>query len=133
MVVNYESAKADVEKWLEHKKLNERKRDEKKESIESLISYFEDGTLTLEEDYSITMKLNIPIGINGVVKELKFKPRLTVKDISLAKNKNAKSATDPEAFVMDRVVALTGQNRELLMNMDTIDHSVCQTIAVFFI
>lgn len=133
MVVNYESAKADVEKWLEHKKINDRKKEEKKESIDSLISYFEDGTLALEDDCSITMKLGIPIGNNGFLKELKFKPRLTVKDISLAKNKGAKSATDPEAFVMDRIVALTGQNRELLMNMDTVDHSVCQTIAVFFI
>lgn len=127
-----EVAQAEVQRWLDFKRINEKKREEKKESIESLVSYFEDGTLELQEDYTIKQTLKFPIGANEAVKELTFKPRLTVKEINNAKNKNAKGF-DTDSYITDRMAALTGVNRELLLNLDTVDAGVCNTIVVFFV
>ena len=97
-----------------------------------MIGYFEDGTLELLENGSIKQTLLFPIGANEHLKELTFKPRITVKEINGAKNKNAKGF-DTDSYITDRLVALTGINRELILNLDTVDAGVCNTIVVFFV
>lgn len=131
-VLTNEIATEEVNRWLSYKKISDKKREEKKDSIESLIGYFEDGTLELREDCTIVHLLKFPVGTNDYIKQLEFKPRLTQKDINAVKNKNAKTV-DTDSFIMDRLAALTGVARELLNNLDTTDMSVCQAIAVFFI
>jgi kynureninase len=125
-----EMAEKEVTSWLDHKKINTRIRESKKDSIDSLIGHFEDGVLVLNEDFTITQSLQFPIGDS--LKTITYKPRLSGKDINAVKVKNGKGF-DTDAYVMDRICAMTGVNRELLLNLDTVDRAVCDSLAVFFI
>lgn len=128
--INNKTARQEVEKWLDFKRVKAKKRQESEDSIESMIESFEDGTLVLKEDHSIDMKLTFEVGNDKEIKTLNFKPRLTTGEIT-KRLKVLKNPTTDER-IMAYISALTGQNTAILSELDTEDSRIAQNISIFF-
>ena len=128
-VVSRDVAMIEVEKWLDNKKLSDKKRETNKDSIDALIEGIEDGILSIDEsDFSIKMNLDFPV---GDLKTLTFKARLSVGE--LHKYLNGVKSTDGDGRILAYVCALTGQNSGLIKMMFLEDYSVASNIAYFFL
>ena len=126
--VSIEVATADVEKWLDFKKVRETKREKFAETVENLIEGFQDGLLTLDEETGeITQHLQFPA--NGIEK-LVFKPRIDVGSVNLHLTKVKPG--DSDGRVLAYVCALTGKLKAEIAKMDLEDYNVSGNIAVFF-
>jgi hypothetical protein len=133
-LVSKEVAELEVTKWLDFKKVSETKREANKESIKSLCEAVSDGSLTLNDDNKFIHKLKFPIENNeGIVtvSELKYKPRLTTKNVK--PYLSSVKATDVDGRIMAYVCALTENSTNIIAEIDTEDYSVCQSIAIFFL
>lgn len=129
------TAQAEVDKWLDFKKVKTQKRENNKEQIELIVDAVCDGTLVLDEKTLVfTHKLLFPLGNSdneGTIKELTYKPRLMVRDIN-AKMKGVK-ANDPDGRIVSYVSALTDQPSGIIASLDTEDNSLAQQIVSFFL
>src|SRR4051812_29330602 len=73
--ISREVAEKEVTAWLDHKHVSVKRRDEKKEAIESLIGFIQEGTVSIHpETFEITQNLVVEIGDQIKIKELKWKP-----------------------------------------------------------
>lgn len=129
--VTIEVAQVAMDKWLNYKRVGERKRDSNADSIEVMMDGFEDGSLTLnEETHEITHTLCFPLGENEAVKQLTYKPRVSVGVLQsyLTKTKSG----DADGRVTAYVQALTGQTSNIIKGLDTEDNRIAQAIALFF-
>lgn len=134
MKVSEEVAFKEVTKWLDFKKVDEKKRGENKDNIESLAHSISMGYLTLDKDMNFIQKLKFPIEADDktvVASEFKYKPRLRMAEID-KKTTNIK-ATDPFALIGAYISALTETNTGVVKQMETEDYRVAQSIAVFFL
>lgn len=131
--VTIETAIADVNKWLDYKKISEKKRLVQKDQIDTLVDAVVEGNLILNEDNSWKQILKFPLEGEGnlALKELTFKPRIGVSEAQIQLQKFKSS--DADGRVMAYVLALTRTATELIKKLDTEDYSVCQGIAIFFI
>ena len=128
-VLNKELALVEVTKWLDCKKVKEKKRVAYKEAIESLVDAVSEGTLILNDDFSFTHRLDFPVGTDGLIKEFNYKARLDVSTIQ----KYANGATGGDARVLATISALTAQPKELVSKMDTEDYGIASSVAIFFL
>lgn len=127
--VSVDVAKIEVEKWLDFKRINSRKREANQESIESLINGFSDGILTLnEKTHEIDFNLTFPIGEN--INKLTFKPRVNVGRIH-DQLKGVKSG-DMHQTVLAYISVLSEQNSGVIRQLDTEDYSIASSIVIFF-
>ena len=127
-------AKADIDKWLNYKKVKPGKRESYSDNIEKMIEAVQDGTMIVEKDHKLKYKLAFPLKNSDkeeTVTHLTFVPRLTVREIT-ARMKGIKSG-DADARVMGYVAALTNTPAGVLGDLDTEDNSICQAIATFFL
>lgn len=131
--VTIEIATADVNKWLDNKKISQKKRDVQKDQIDVLIDSIVEGFLILNEDGSFTQTLKFPVDgeANLGLKELNYKPRIGVGEVHMHLQ-NFKSS-DADGRILAYVLALTKKAKEIVRKMDSEDYSVAQAIAVFFI
>lgn len=130
--VNRETAEAEINSWLDYKKINEKKRENYKDNISALVDAVCDGILSVNPDTKeLIQTLNFPIGDEMKVSKLEFKPRLTVG--SVQSHLNGVKATDADGRIIAYVAALTSQPKELIKKLDTEDNSVAQSIAIFFL
>ena len=128
--VNRELAEETVNKWLEHKRVKQAKRENYAASIDNMTAAVEDGSLILnEETFDLEYSLDYPIG-ESKIGVLKFKPRVTVGEIN--KRLKGVSPKDADGRVVAYVAALTGQNTGVIEMLDTSDYDICQAISVFF-
>lgn len=127
-VVSLEIAAAEVEKWLDVKKVNKKKRIENAKLIEELTSLVEDGTLCLTDNFIWKHKLIFPIGENEQIKELTYKPRISVDEII-----NASKGVPNEELGLVYISILTGQVKGIVKKLDLSDYTISQTIAGFFL
>lgn len=130
-VINKEQALKEVEGWLDFKKVRGKKRELYKESIKSLAEGISEGYLVLGTDMVFNLQLQFPIGKDGAVKELNFKPRVDVA--TLQDNKQGNKPGDGDAIILSIIAALTGEPRSVLAKMDSEDYDICGSIAVFFL
>jgi hypothetical protein len=131
MQVSREVAEADVQRWLEAKRIRQTKRESLKEYIESLVLEVMDGFITIDENCNLTQKLRFPIGLNESVKELNFETRLKVLDVNPFLQKVAQG--DNDGRVLAYILAATKQPLGFIQALDTEDLGVSQSIAVFFL
>ena len=127
-------AELEVNKWLDHKKVKDKKRENLQDQIDIMVDSIIDGSLVLDQDFKFTHQLSFPIeNSNGetTVKSLTYKPRLSVKEIN-SRMKGIK-ANDPDARVVGYIAALTDQPRAVLTDLDTEDNAVAQAFATFFL
>lgn len=134
MKVDKSVAIADIERWLDYKRISDKKRESNKEYIDSLVSEIEEGNLTVNDDCILVYSLKFAIedeGGNPTLEQLTFKPRMRTADLD-PYLKGVK-ATDADGRVRAHICALTGKGMAMIGKLDTEDISVCSTIAVFFL
>lgn len=131
-LVTKEVAENDVFAWLDHKKMSTKRREEKKEAIESLVSYVQDGILSIdtESSFNIHQKLNFEIGNEIKIKELIWKPFGNVGRVQL-QMKNVDSS-DFTGNAVAHCCAQTGQSKGIINAMDSEDAAIMKIISVFF-
>lgn len=133
--VSKETAEADINAWLDYKKEDDRERF--KDSIETLVKSIMTGHLVIQtkdpaaKDYmQMVQTLKIPSETPDAIKKLTYKPRLSVAQ-TRAVLKGVKT-DDLVAFGIAYGQALTGENSQIIANLDTADFRITQAIAGFF-
>lgn len=132
--VSKEVALKEVEKWLDYKRVDEKKRADSKDNIEALADAIAFGYLVLDKDFNLVHSLKFPLlNEDGSVaaKEFKYKPRLKAGDVQ-NRTQNIK-ATDTFALIGAYVSALTDLNSGMVKQLDTEDYRIAQAIAIFFL
>jgi len=131
--VSIEVATADLNRWLDKKKVSDAIREKQQVVIDELADAIACGLLTVSENCELEYKLSEPVTDsdgNISVGSLKFKNRLRVDEVmSRLKGLDPK---DVDGRMMAYVGALTGVATGLLKKMDTDDYKIPQSIAVFF-
>lgn len=132
MKVSREIAAADVKRWLDAKKVTERKRESFKDQLEAMEDYVMEGILTIDENEIIRHELIHPLESDGetTLTNLTYKNRLKVSEIT-AHTKSVKGS-DTDGRIMAYVSALTGTATGIIKGLDSDDYSVAQNIVVFF-
>ncbi len=128
--VPIDQATIEVNEWLDYKKISDKRREDNKESIDSLVESICDGTLEFDGS-AHTIKQNLKIPFESGLKELVYKSRITVKDIN--QHMKGVSVSDIDSRVVAYVAALTNTAKGIILNLDTEDYKVGQSIAIFFI
>lgn len=131
--VTIEIAEAEVESWLDKKKILPGLRDARREHINQLVECIQEGVLELNtETYEFTHNLLEPFGAGEkMTKTLVYKPRLN--DKNLQPWMKGVRGDDAEGRMLGYVAALTSTNRQLLELMDTADKRISMAIAIFFL
>ena len=132
--VSKEVATQDIEKWLEYRKVKDKKIQESLSQQEELIAAIEDGSMVVDSDFNLVFKLAFPIkNPQGevTVSELKFKPRIFVHELN-AKLKGV-SASSPDERILAYAAALTGQTNALISKLDTEDYRIVSSIVMYFL
>ena len=132
--MNIEEATQEVSKWLDCKKINEKKRDVYASQIETLVDGFVDGILELDsETKKITHNLKFPLeddkGV-ATVSKIVYKPRMRVSE-PYAYLQGVKSS-DADGRVNAYIAALTEQSTGIIKKLDTEDYAIASSIVVFF-
>jgi hypothetical protein len=127
-LIPIEIARKDVERWLDAKRISERKRNSYSDHIDNMIDGVMTGNLIVSDDCIITQKLNFPV--DGV-SELVYKLRLEVRDAR--KRLEAVSSGDADGRITAYISALTGKSMGQIGLLDTVDYSMAQNMAVFFL
>lgn len=131
IVVDEMTAKAEIEKWLDHKKIRQTIREKNSDNIDQLVECIMDGSLTLNDNFEFEQELAHPVGDEKKIDKLIFKPRLKMFEIQ-QRTKGVKVSETSE-YVMAYVSALTGQPAAVLKQLDSSDYGIGQNLAVFFI
>jgi hypothetical protein len=124
-------ARKEVEKWLDYKKVSQSKREDREDSIERLTDGFMDGTLVLNEDYTITQNLKFPTEGEKPITKLDYKPRLKVSTIH--QHLQGVKSDDADGRVCAHIAAITGNPKGVIKALDTEDYNIGQAIAIFFL
>lgn len=129
--ISKEIAQAEVESWLDYKKISAKKRESQKDQIESLVDALVEGTLSMNDDKTIVHQLKFEIGEEIKISKLEYKPRLKMSAIHL--HLSSVKSSDADGRVCAYISALTGLPKDILKAMDSEDYSISQSIALFFI
>ncbi len=126
-----EIADAEIEEWLDVKKVRPSTRETNKDSIENMKDAVVEGILRVNENKTLTHFLLEPVGEEKKITELTYKTRLNDR-MKIPYMKGIKS-DDVFGMLNGTIAALTTTPREVIMAMDTEDKRLAQAIAVFFI
>lgn len=129
-----EVAVQEFERWLDYKRIKQKKREDNKSFEETIVQCIEDGEIAIDDNCVLTFTLpEILKDDNGntMLEKLIFPPRVRVKQIN-NKMKGFKS-DDADARVLAYISAISGQNTGVISNMYTEDYSVCQSIVMYFL
>ena len=124
-------AVAEVEKWLDKKKVLQSVKEQFQDNIDLLADAISEGHLILGEDFTFKHTLLHPFGEEEKVTELTYKSRLN--DKMLKPYLNGVKIGDSEGRFLAYIAALTSQPRGVLENMDSVDKKISMAIAVFFL
>lgn len=124
-------ARKDIVRWLDFKKVNEKKREDSEDSIEELINAICDGNIIVKEDCTIEHTLIFPQGEGGMIKVLTYKPRLKMSEIE-ARSAKVKPGNSQE-IIRAYICALTEQPSAIIKELDTEDNRISRSIASFFL
>lgn len=129
--VSRDVAKKEVDKWLDYKRVSDKKRETYEDNIETLTDAIAAGDLILDENHSLIQKLVFPIKSEQPVNELEYKARLKVSTVHT--HLNGVKSTDADGRICAYVAALTSKPKDVIKGLDTEDYSIAQAIAVFFL
>ena len=129
--ISKDVAKEEVDKWLDCKRVNEKKRESYEDNIETLIDAVAAGILVLNEDNAFIHNLIFPLKGELPIKELVYKPRIKVSAIHT--HLKGVKTSDADGRICAYVAALTSKPRAVITDLDTEDFSIAQSIAVFFL
>ena len=129
--VTKEVALKEVNKWLDFKKVSEKKREENDDAIESLADAIVEGVLVLKSDKRFVQTLLFPIGDEGAIKTLTYKPRIKMSEVE-ARSQKVKPG-DTQGIIRGYICALTEQAAAIIKELDTEDNRISRSIATFFL
>jgi hypothetical protein len=132
-VLDRATAEKEVKAWLDFKKYSQKKRELKAnvEAIAKLVEAFEEGLLVLDpETFVITQNLMFPIGVDIKTNCLKFKARIPYANI--ATELKGVPTDDIGKFTAAYIAAATGEVKGVILQLDTEDYAVAQSLAGFF-
>jgi len=129
-LIDKETAIADVDRWLDYKKIGRSKREQNKIFIDQMVEAVVDGDLVLDEDCKWTYTLKFPLENEVPVRTISFKPRVNLKDINDQLSK-VKGGSGSDLMVVYAAV-LSGQVKEVIRNFDTEDYNTISAIVIFF-
>lgn len=131
-VIDKEKAEQEISEWLDHKKVSEKGRENRKAQIETLVEFIMSGDLILEPDTKkFIHKLKFPLEGEKPVKELTYAPRIFMKTVH--QRLTGIKSDDGDGRVCAYVSALTSIPMAVIRQLDTEDYKVCEAIAIFFI
>jgi len=126
--IPFETASQEIENWLNSKKIPQKRQQKQAVSVEALTDLIQEGTLIVNEDFTLTLKLNFPENIK--MNELVFKHRIS--EFELAPNRKLVNSNDPQSGLVATAATLTNQLPTLIQKLDSIDLENVNHIAVFF-
>jgi hypothetical protein len=129
--VSKDIAQADVNKWLDYKKIGESKRNSNQGQIDSLVDAISEGNLIVNEDMSITHVLKFPLDGETTVTELKYKARMNSE--AVLPHLNGVKPTDVDGRMVAYTAALTSQLKAIIKKLDTEDSTLAHAVVVFFL
>jgi hypothetical protein len=127
--VSKDVAAADINRWLDFKKVPDRRRSDLSDQVESLVSMVEEGNLIVNEDCSLELILTEPIAERD---RLRFKTRLQVRDIHTRLKGAGIKGGDADGRIVAYISALTGLSMGECELLDTSDYSFASNVVVFF-
>lgn len=128
--VSREVATAEVDSWLDFKKVSSKKRETHREHIDNLVDAIVDGSLTLSKDKDFIHDLKFPIEGEESLKTLTYKPRLKVETVQM--HLQGVKSGDNYGAIHAYIAALTTKPKTLIKVLDTEDYAVAYGIAIFF-
>ena len=129
--VNIEVATKEVNDWLDSKKVSDKDKELNQDQIDKLIDAVCNGYLVVNDDDTLSQTLKFPIkGEDSEIKELKYKNRVTVKEIQT--QMTGTKSGDFIGMLTAYISAATVMPKAFLKNLDTQDWSLAQAIGVFF-
>jgi len=123
-----EIAQAEVDKWIEYKKLDEDEIKEKESQIKTLVSAIKNGRLVLTKDFKLVQTLKFPL---DSLTELTYAPRLNVDAIAM--KLDGIDSTNPILLVATYAAASAGVVNGIIGKLDTADNRIAQAIGSFFL
>ena len=130
--VSLDVARQEMDKWLDYKKVKAKKRESFSEHIDTIVEGIVDGSLSLDDKTMVfTHTLSFPVGKDGNITELTYRPRLMVQEIN-AGMKGVK-ANDVDGRIVRYIAVLTEKPSAIISNLDTEDNSVAQAFVQFFL
>lgn len=124
-------AEEEVLAWLDYKKVSPKRREEKKDSIEKLIEYIQDGIISIDpETFVIKQNLLFQIEKSGI-RELNWKPFGQVGKFQI--NMKGVDSTDFTGNCIAHACAQCDQSKSIINALDSEDAAVMKVIATFFI
>ncbi len=133
-VVALEQAQAEIDAWVEWRKLTPAQIEAHAGSINTLVEGIQYGMLTLK-DNSFTQKLLFPVGKDECVKELQYEPR--VNSIMLSDYLKGTKAGDIDDRLLSYIECMTAKttlvSRQHLKTLDPGDLRIANSIVVFFL
>lgn len=130
-LVDRVQAEEEIKKWLDFKQVGQKKREARVEQFNILVESMMEGVLVMDDDHNFRLTLKFPIGAEIKVSTLTFPPRIKVGKLH-EKLKGVES-DDGDGRILGYMAALTGQHKELLRDMDTVDYDAATAISFFFI
>jgi hypothetical protein len=130
-MINKETAKEEITKWLDYKKIRPAERESNDIFIERLISAVESEQLVLNDLMELEFTLAFPIEGEGTrFDKATFKPRMSALDRESA----AKGVGTGDGYGRINAIAaqLCNQPKAMLKKLDTEDYKIVESIAVFF-
>lgn len=128
-----ELATAEVEKWLEQKKIKPRRRTASQASIDNIIEAVQYGDAVINADNTIDVKLSFPICDSNntpVHASLHFKSRVQVDALLKAYDKEKANSIDAQLLVI--IAELTDLPFTIITKMEPVDLTLAKSIGVFF-
>lgn len=125
-------AQAEIEAWLNFKKVGNKKRTDNQGNIDTLVDAMTGGFLVLDsESKTFTHKLKFPLGEKEDVLSLTYKPRCSYRD-ARPYLEDVKS-TDFDERIVGYFAALTGSHKAYYRAMDSEDMDIARAIVIFFL
>jgi hypothetical protein len=131
--ITREIAEAEVNNWLDQKRVSQKKRETHKEHIDNLVDSIVEGFLSLNDKGEFVQALKFPLTSEDQsepVSTLKYKPRIPVEAVQM--HLIGVKPNDNYGMIHAYVAALTTKPKALIKKMDTEDYSVAYGIAIFF-
>jgi len=132
--IPFDKALEEVNKWLDHKRYPQSKRETNMDNVELLANAISDGYVVIKEDKQIEHTLLIPIENKEgeiTVTSIEYRDKLNSLDID-PWLKGVKS-DDGIGLINAHICALTKKNRNIIKSLDTTDLHVARAIAGFFL
>ncbi len=126
--VDQETARQDVEKWLDIRRVTEKQRANIGEAITGLVELFMEGRLSLNADGEMVQRLLFPEAVNGI-EALTYKSRLRVDEIEQCR---ALSKKNEYEYQRQAIAKLTNVAPAEIRGMDSVDWAVAQAVFGFF-